>query len=197
MMNQLTTPQGAPRTRIQPSKTKLRRALLKLMETRPLNRITVKGLCEQAAVDRTTFYKYYKSVDELYQHIKSEALEEYRKIVSAHLADCNPAQYTLNLLLAIKENQDLTNTILVAGHFEIAEDIIEMARPSVVDFWRTTFKIHDERTLSWLYTSIAFAIFGMVYRWSQNNFRDDPAELADYLVRGINNGIAYYAKKPN
>ena len=44
--------------RIQMTKKLLKESVFELMEQKPLNKITIKEICENADVNRTTFYKY-------------------------------------------------------------------------------------------------------------------------------------------
>lgn len=48
-------------TRIQYSRMKLQQALLTLLQTKPIDKVTVKELCETANLNRGTFYLHYDS----------------------------------------------------------------------------------------------------------------------------------------
>lgn len=50
-------------------------ALIELMADRPLGAITVKALCEQADVNRSTFYAHYASIEELLNDIEDETMD--------------------------------------------------------------------------------------------------------------------------
>ena len=45
--------------RVQMTKKLLRESVIELMEQKPLNKISIKDICDNADVNRTTFYKYY------------------------------------------------------------------------------------------------------------------------------------------
>ena len=49
-------------------------ALIDLMRERPLGSITIKALCEQADVNRSTFYAHYDSIEELLHDIEDETM---------------------------------------------------------------------------------------------------------------------------
>ena len=54
------------------SKKMIRESLYELMKTKPLNKITVKEICETADVNRSTFYAYYMDIYDLHQKITKE-----------------------------------------------------------------------------------------------------------------------------
>lgn len=59
-------------------RTSVRNALLELMKTKELERISVKDLVERANVSRATFYRYYESVDGVIEEIEDLFIEEMR-----------------------------------------------------------------------------------------------------------------------
>lgn len=55
--------------RRQPGKERLERALLHLLDSRPMREIAVTELCAQAHVSRSTFYAHFANVDEVYRSL--------------------------------------------------------------------------------------------------------------------------------
>ena len=58
--------------RVRLSKMLLKNALIKLLKEKPLEKITIYGLCAEAQLNRVTFYKYYGSQYDLLTDIFSE-----------------------------------------------------------------------------------------------------------------------------
>lgn len=52
-------------------------ALLKLLETKEYDYVTVKEICEKAGVNRSTFYLHYETVDELLQESLSYMFQKF------------------------------------------------------------------------------------------------------------------------
>ena len=67
------------RTRL--SKIMLKNALVELLNTKPINKITVYELCSNAQINRSTFYKYYGEPHDTLNEIVSELLEKTAIIV--------------------------------------------------------------------------------------------------------------------
>ena len=58
------------------SKSILKRALVKLLKEKSLDRIGVSELCKTAGVNRSTFYAHYETVQELLDEIEEEFLSK-------------------------------------------------------------------------------------------------------------------------
>ncbi len=62
--------------RVRMTKRMLKDSLLELMEDLPFGKITVKNICDNADVNRTTFYVYYESVEQLLQSVENDVFEQ-------------------------------------------------------------------------------------------------------------------------
>ena len=71
--------------RTQYSKRVIREALFELMQEKPLNKITVKELCERADVNRSTFYAYYTDIYDLDRKLIKEFFKMQRSFINASL----------------------------------------------------------------------------------------------------------------
>ena len=55
------------------------RALLECLEQTPLQKLTVDQLCQQALINRSTFYKYYQDKYDLMDQYLARTLQEFRR----------------------------------------------------------------------------------------------------------------------
>ncbi len=85
--------------RIRLSKSLLKQALLRLLEKKPLEEITVSELCQTAQINRTTFYKYYGNPQELLGEISEEFFDSLeRNLQSAQVPDVDSLEGALTYL---------------------------------------------------------------------------------------------------
>ena len=118
--------------RIRTTKNMIHQALMRLLKSKPLEKITVVELCKQAQVNRSTFYKYYGSqydvLEDIVQNlfhqlgefsVKSQSgpqkmifskemlafLLEHKQLCQT-LLDCVPSPYFQNKLLNILQYDD-------------------------------------------------------------------------------------------
>ena len=73
--------------RIRVSKTMLEGALMRLLREKRVDKVTVYELCQEAGINRTTFYKYYGSPQDLLDQIIAEMLAQFEQ---AHPPQRNP-----------------------------------------------------------------------------------------------------------
>ncbi|MCC8137681.1 MAG: TetR/AcrR family transcriptional regulator [Clostridiales bacterium] len=62
--------------RIRISKSMLKSGMIQLLKEKPLSQITVYELCKVSQINRTTFYKYYGSPEELLNEIEADFLKQ-------------------------------------------------------------------------------------------------------------------------
>ena len=66
--------------RVKMTKRLIKEAFINLMEKCPLNKITVKQICENADVNRSTFYAHYSDQYELFEEIQEDIISITPKI---------------------------------------------------------------------------------------------------------------------
>ena len=57
----------------------LKQALLKLLKEKPVNKITVKEVCELAQLNRATFYAHYRDCFALLESIENELIDAFEQ----------------------------------------------------------------------------------------------------------------------
>lgn len=108
--------------RIRLSKMMMKKALTQLLGEKSLDKITVYELCEQAQINRTTFYKYYGSpydlledierdlFDELERHLLAGDGSEFEKLMDV-LAFLNQDRHKWKILINAIDDQDFTERL--------------------------------------------------------------------------------------
>ena len=71
----------------------LQNALVKLLETKPLNKISVMELTRLADVNRATFYVHYTDIYALFDQLKRELIDSYKDIIARHRAEILQDEY--------------------------------------------------------------------------------------------------------
>ena len=90
--------------RVQMTKKLLRESVIELMEQKPLNKISIKDICDNADVNRTTFYKYYGDQFELVKEAEDEVLEKLGEFLGNLKSDTLVISMLETFLYYIKEN---------------------------------------------------------------------------------------------
>ncbi len=95
--------------RVTMTKLILKESFLDMLETESLHQISIRALCENADINRSTFYKYYGSQYDLLTEMENDFLQEVdRHIYNAASAATDASTafkiYILNILQVTKKN---------------------------------------------------------------------------------------------
>ena len=63
------------------TKEKIGSALIKLLETKDLSRITVSQICANCGIHRSTFYRHYSDVYSVLEEMEKNVFEEYKAVL--------------------------------------------------------------------------------------------------------------------
>ena len=98
------------------------RALLNLMETKPINKITIKELCEAASLNRGTFYLHYTEPQDILTEIEDDFIEENMSFLTRYLSpehDTDPMSLMYSHML---KNQDTYRLIIGKGNDTVFQE---------------------------------------------------------------------------
>lgn len=70
--------------RVKYTKMVLKKALLELMQHKPVNKITVKEICERAELNRATFYAHYSDCFDLLESIEEELFGQFERSMQSY-----------------------------------------------------------------------------------------------------------------
>ena len=102
-------------------------ALIALLKKKPFDYITVSEICEEAGVNRSTFYLHYETIDDLLQETTRYLLDDFlayfstdTKAIALNLADCELSdlificdKYLSPYLSYVKDHKEIFGTALL------------------------------------------------------------------------------------
>ncbi|MGI6717206.1 MAG: TetR/AcrR family transcriptional regulator [Eubacteriales bacterium] len=168
--------------RVKYTKMVLKDSLIKLMQEKPISRITIKAICEDADVNRATYYSHYKDQFDQLNQIEAEfihAINEYLDGLAESLA---PEKVLESILQYILDNRNLCCTLLSPnGDMRFEEKVSEIVRDRVFAVWKinpqSSHNIED-----YVYTYTLTGCVGIVKKWlNDGDMRYTPKEFAKIL----------------
>ena len=101
--------------RIEKTERGIKNAFIELRSRKPLEKITVKELCELACINKSTFYSHYKDFYDLSDSMEAEVVRSMTNSIShpEYIMEI-PAEFTRELFLAYLSQNALT-MILFSG----------------------------------------------------------------------------------
>ena len=155
--------------RVQYTKKAIREAFLSLLESSPLEDVTVKEICCIADINRATFYRNYADLYALYDAIEEEML-------SAAFPDTMKSFSILDFLLLIQENKAFYREVYRKGKVSASSlKIIGRYRAEVQSMLRPDMdpELYD--------TCLRFAVYGvsgLLRDWLESDCKEDARQIA-------------------
>lgn len=91
--------------RVKYTKMVLKKALLELMQHKPVNKITVKEICERAELNRATFYAHYSDCFDLLESIEEELFGQFERSMQSYMHSFDIAGLVGGLYRIVQENE--------------------------------------------------------------------------------------------
>lgn len=193
-MNQ--TVQKKENRRVRYTRQALRESLLAQLNDKPLNKITVSKVCEQADVNRSTFYLYYKDVYDLMEQIEGELYSELLTLVARNDKPLPGTDLLRRIYETIYKNRDLARVVFGRfGDKEFMKKVSNIYRDQAIQAWRQEFAHLDEETLAYLYIFSTYTNIGVIERWIGHDFHETPEQLAQMSFNLLNYGASVFMKK--
>lgn len=175
--------------RVRLTRTLLKNALVQLMQTQHISKISIRALCEVAGINRSTFYLHYSDQYDLLNKVEQEVLANLNKHLSQQALDeRNPisVQMLTSVLHYVKENVELFKALLSENcDFAFQKDLVELAQ--VISAQQN--QSLDQKTQEYIETFCLTGTISMLQKWLHDGTRESPAALSEFVLQVIYNGI--------
>ena len=175
----------------------LRQALIHFLGEKPIARITIKEICEEADVNRSTFYAHYADQFDQLKHIEREFIEG----VNGYLADFEVKNDETDIVRRVemifdyvRANAELCRVLLGGnGNIDFQESLIEIIGGYVTGVWESR-RIADGQTAQAMFRFVATGCIGVVSEWLSSPSPRPAADMARFVVRMAGKGCeGFYA----
>lgn len=178
--------------RVRKSKDSIKEAFTTLMNDVGFDQITVRSLCKEADINRSTFYLHYKNIDDLFLSFESSIAEHITLSINHIETDdlvSNPTTLTrlfTHIIQAIEEDSDLALALI--NHSEASsikitiEQVIEnliLERIENEDFYSQ----EEQLDMPPSYIAVLFSsIFtSLLTEWLIKGTKESPQMLARFI----------------
>lgn len=155
------------------SVAKIEHTFVELLQTKPLNQITVSDICKKAGLNRTTFYANYLDIydlaDKIKEHLESELKRLYR---DERINKFNSNDY-LKLFRHIKDNQIFYKTYFKLGYDNNYKILLYDTEQAEKYFNNKHIEYHIEFFKN--------GLNAVVKKWLENDCLETPEEIAEII----------------
>ena len=155
--------------RIQKTKNSICNAFIELRSRKPLERITVKELCELAQINKTTFYSHYVDIYDLSEQIEGDIVSTViRNLNNFEDAIINPFEFVLKLSLEYTAQNALITTIFSGSRREqLPQKILTAIKEQVFAKYPEYADSPDKDIM------LTYAVYGGYYAYYESRKYDD------------------------
>jgi AcrR family transcriptional regulator len=163
----------------------LRESLMGLMKSKTISDISIKEICANADISRSTFYAHYKDQYDLLEKIEEETIVAINTILNKY--DYNDNKH--GALMMVEEvlqyiadnNKSISVLLSENGDINFQKNLFRsMYQKNIMKFM--TDKISDEETKQFYFMFIETGSIGLIYHWIKTNMNKSVSELAKIII---------------
>lgn len=168
--------------RVKYTKMFLNESLLKFLSEKPISRITVKEICEEADVNRSTYYVYFTDPYDQLKKLEADIMVDMAiyvdGITSEGLHNTKKQKQLMNGILEyIAKKKHIFQVLLTkGGDYDLQRDILTF-------FGERLFKTSDKEDtlLHYKYIYASTGAFGIIYHWIVDDSGMATNEIAEII----------------
>lgn len=183
---------GQENRSVRNTKRRLREGLLRLLEEKPINEISVKELTELVDVNRGTFYFHYQDIYDLLRDMEQDFFENFDRTLSGNapmlgedgfpLLDAKGAPYLHAIFSFIDDNRSFCRIMLSPhGDMQFVELVKERIDRQCRFFWQLLAPGADEAQSGIYNAFLINGLIGLIREWV-NDRRDLTVESISELT---------------
>lgn len=169
----------------------LKESFLELLQENPLSAITVKGICELADINRSTFYAHYRDQFDLLETIENDIITDMKE----YLLNFNVRKKEDALRMTEKlieyfqaKHEELEILLKVRGESQFERKVMEVARHLIMHGWNEVEHL-GENWSTYISTFIVSGSVQVIKMWLLDGMKESPKDMAILINNLINQGI--------
>ena len=169
--------------RVRYTQRAIKEAFLSLLREKPVNKITVKEVCELAELNRATFYSHYSDCFALMESIEQELLDTFGE--SLRLIDGFDVSTLIAAIYAmIEQNGDACRVLIFGGaNTSLLGRMIDLAKESGIAAWKQQLHHASDEELEMLYTHLSNGLMNVVLGGYDKYNRADVISFVNRIVK--------------
>ncbi|HWR22327.1 MAG TPA: TetR/AcrR family transcriptional regulator [Feifaniaceae bacterium] len=178
--------------RVRLTRTLLKDALVQIMQTQHISKISVRALCDLAGVNRSTFYAHYSDQYDLLHQLEQEVIDNLKRYLEKQdYHDNRPisTQVLTRILEYAQENANLFQVLLSENcDFAFQKDIMELAQV-------VSFKLNpafDARVQGYLTVYGITGCISILQKWLQDGLLETPEKVSEVFLQVLYHGIVSF-----
>ena len=175
--------------RVRVTKKMLKDSLIRLLKKENIHKLSVKEICEDAEINRSTFYKYYGSQYDLFEEMERDVLTQISGYLEGENTPGGSAQ-VVKTMTYVNDNIDLCRLLLNNNlNPKLPEKLISLQSFRHLISQRLDDR-YSEDVLEYIYDFVIHGGFCVIRKWINKENRETPEEIAELLNITIMKALA-------
>lgn len=180
--------------KIKYTKMVLKESFIRLLKQKEISRITITEICEEADINRATFYAHYKDQYDLMKQIESELVEDINRYLanySFHEKSSESLQLMEQIFEYIKDNSEVCSVLLSeSGDKKFQKDVLLIVQQQCITEW--TSKKVNINDAEYLYAYATNGSIGIIQKWLQEGMERSTNEMAELIIKMTDQGLSAF-----
>lgn len=184
--------------RIKYTKMVLKESFINLLKEKPLSKITIKEICENADINRATFYAHYRDQYDLLHQIEQELIDGINQYLGDY-AFSDTVDISVEALeqifTYIKQNAKICTILLGdSGDDHFRQQVMRIVRDQCVAAW-TINKALAPEDAEYIYAFAIEGSVGLIQKWLADGGTKSARAMAELILQITNYGLSGFEKE--
>ena len=162
----------------------LQDSLIDLMKEKPINKITIKELCDRADVNRTTFYAHYSDQYELLRQIEDETLSWGREAIANVVTKTDKSEM-LKLIeeicqYVVENSRHLQVLLSEQGDIDFPKQLFTLIYQQCGASFAAG-REGDDDTIACYFIFVVNGSVGLIQHWLKTGLQRSAKEMAEII----------------
>lgn len=176
--------------RIRYTKMVIKDAFVALLKEKPLNKVTVKEICNLAEINRATFYKYYSDPYDLLNKMEQEIMLQLQENMKTGVN--NFRDVFILILMSIRADGERYQTLFSEnGDNQFPGKIFSLYYEHIAKDASNQFPGLSPTQQEWLYYYVAHGCCGILQRWISDGMKESVENVSDFVDKLIANTVKW------
>ncbi len=179
--------------RVAISKRLLKDAVLRLLNKKHIDSISISELCQEAEINRTTFYRHYQTPHDVLMEIELDYMNEFYEVPILAKSSKDMQEHAVRMCAHLYEDRELVK-LFIRNNTD--NDVRLLFQNFTDDFLASRSVYYKGREVSasalrLMTTFIAYGIYSMVCQWLIEEIPMEAGEVAELISGSFNRDFTF------
>lgn len=178
--------------------TLIQTIFLELLNTKPINTITITEICNRADINRGTFYLHYTDINDLSDNIENGVLDDLEKLLNSKeysITRNTTSDFLIPILENIKSKKSFFISLNKTGNIDsFTKKLSSLINKIIFQAYSNMLKIANPNLLDYYSSYCIGATYGIILNWLNNECKESSKQISELVFSLVIHGMASLQK---